>query len=169
MGFAQGHRIAIQTLPQRAEPDVDPTHRLSDRHTKQILFLAIALDAAEECLTLPDRIQRGVSHTVLILLLIQIGLWAARTVRFYLEMKELSAAPTGFCPDRSTSSISSRHADLVAADPDGVDNVGVNITALLAGLGVGGVAVALALQNVLAICSRRCRSPSISHSWSATI
>jgi small-conductance mechanosensitive channel len=30
-----------------------------------------------------------------------------------------------------------------------LDNFGVNITALLAGLGVGGVAVALALQNVL--------------------
>ena len=30
-----------------------------------------------------------------------------------------------------------------------LENVGINITALLAGLGVGGVAVALALQNVL--------------------
>jgi small-conductance mechanosensitive channel len=30
-----------------------------------------------------------------------------------------------------------------------LENLGVNITALLAGLGVGGVAVALALQNVL--------------------
>jgi small-conductance mechanosensitive channel len=30
-----------------------------------------------------------------------------------------------------------------------LDNLGINITALLAGLGVGGVAVALALQNVL--------------------
>jgi len=30
-----------------------------------------------------------------------------------------------------------------------LDNFGVNITALLAGLGVGGVAVALALQNIL--------------------
>jgi small-conductance mechanosensitive channel len=30
-----------------------------------------------------------------------------------------------------------------------LDNLGVNITALLAGLGVGGVAVALALQNIL--------------------
>jgi small-conductance mechanosensitive channel len=31
----------------------------------------------------------------------------------------------------------------------GLENLGINITALLAGLGVGGVAVALALQNVL--------------------
>jgi small-conductance mechanosensitive channel len=30
-----------------------------------------------------------------------------------------------------------------------LDNIGVNITALVAGLGIGGVAVALALQNIL--------------------
>jgi small-conductance mechanosensitive channel len=30
-----------------------------------------------------------------------------------------------------------------------LDNLGVNITALVAGLGIGGVAVALALQNIL--------------------
>ena len=30
-----------------------------------------------------------------------------------------------------------------------LDNLGINITALVAGLGVGGVAVALAVQNVL--------------------
>lgn len=30
-----------------------------------------------------------------------------------------------------------------------LDNLGVNVTALVAGLGIGGVAVALALQNIL--------------------
>jgi small-conductance mechanosensitive channel len=30
-----------------------------------------------------------------------------------------------------------------------LDNLGVNVTALVTGLGVGGVAVALALQNIL--------------------
>lgn len=30
-----------------------------------------------------------------------------------------------------------------------LDNMGVDITALIAGLGIGGIAVALALQNVL--------------------
>ena len=58
-------------------------------NTKQILFFAVALDAAQESLTLPDRVQRIVSNTVMILILIQIGLWAGRSVRFYLEMKEL--------------------------------------------------------------------------------
>ena len=58
-------------------------------NTKQILFFAIALDVARESIALPDNIQRVASNTVMILILIQVGLWAGRTVRFYLEMKEV--------------------------------------------------------------------------------
>jgi small-conductance mechanosensitive channel len=82
--------------------------------------------------------------------LIQIGLWAGRSVRFYLEMKER---------ERGADRVFSGSLDIVSFVARmliwsllillGLSNLGVNITALLAGLGVGGVAVALALQNVL--------------------
>ena len=119
-------------------------------NTKQILFLAVALHAARESLTLPDQIQRIVSNTVTVLILIQVGLWAGRTVRFYLEMKEL---------ERGADRVFSGSLDIIGFVARmliwsllilvALDNFGINITALLAGLGVGGVAVALALQNVL--------------------
>src|ERR1700761_6668461 len=57
-------------------------------NTKQILFLAIAIYAAEEYLTLPPKVEHVVSNTALILILIQVGLWAGRTLRYYLSMKE---------------------------------------------------------------------------------
>lgn len=119
-------------------------------HTKQFLLLAIALDVGQENLTFPPKIQHIVTNSLLTLVLVQVGVWAGRTVRFYLERKEAE-----------------RGADRVFAGSLGIiyfvaglliwsllilvalDNFGVNITALLAGLGVGGVAVALALQNVL--------------------
>jgi small-conductance mechanosensitive channel len=119
-------------------------------NTRQFLFFAIALDAGQEFLTLPDKIQRVVSAFVLILILVQVGLWAGRSVRFYLEMKEL---------ERGADRLFSGSLDIINFVASmliwslvvlvALDNVGVNITALLAGLGVGGVAVALALQNVL--------------------
>jgi small-conductance mechanosensitive channel len=119
-------------------------------NTKQILFLAIALDAGQESLALPDKIQRAVSAVVLILILIQVGLWTGRALRFYLELKEQERGV-----DRTFSG-SLNIINFVAhmliwslLVLVALDNVGVNITALLAGLGVGGVAVALALQNVL--------------------
>jgi len=119
-------------------------------NTKQILFLAIAVSAAQEWLTLPPKIERGVSNVVLMLILLQVGLWAGRTVRFYLEMKER---------ERGADRIFAGSLDIINFVSGmliwsllilvALSNFGVNITALLAGLGVGGVAVALALQNVL--------------------
>jgi small-conductance mechanosensitive channel len=119
-------------------------------NTKQILFFAVALDVASESLTLPDRVQHTVSTTVMILILIQVGLWAGRTVRFYLEMKELErGADRVFAGSLDIINFVARMLIWSLLILVALDNLGVNITALLAGLGVGGVAVALALQNVL--------------------
>jgi small-conductance mechanosensitive channel len=119
-------------------------------NTKQILFFAVALDAAQGSLALPDRVQRAVSNTVMILILIQVGLWAARSVRFYLEMKERErGADRVFSGSLDIISFVARMLIWSLLILVALDNFGVNITALLAGLGVGGVAVALALQNVL--------------------
>ena len=119
-------------------------------HTKQIFFFAVALNAAQASLTLPDRVQRIVSSAVMILILIQVGLWAGRTVRFYLELKELErGADRVFSGSLGIIGFVARMLIWSLLILLALDNLGVNITALLAGLGVGGVAVALALQNVL--------------------
>jgi small-conductance mechanosensitive channel len=119
-------------------------------NTRQIFFFAVALDAAQGSLTLPDRVQRIVSHTAMILILVQVGLWAGRCVRFYLEMKERErGADRVFSGSLDIISFVARMLIWSLLILVALDNLGVNITALLAGLGVGGVAVALALQNVL--------------------
>ncbi len=119
-------------------------------NTKQILFFAIALDAARASISLPERIQHGVSVVVMILILIQVGLWAGRAVRFYLEMKERErGADRVFAGSLDIINFVARMLIWSLVILVALSNMGVNITALLAGLGVGGVAVALALQNVL--------------------
>jgi small-conductance mechanosensitive channel len=119
-------------------------------NTKQFFFFAIALSAAQDSLTLPDRIQRIVAHFVLLLVLLQVGLWAGRAVRFYLESKQLErGADQVFAGSLDVIHFVARLVVWSLLFLVALDNLGVNITALLAGLGVGGVAVALALQNVL--------------------
>jgi small-conductance mechanosensitive channel len=119
-------------------------------NTRQFLFFAIALYAAQDSLNLPDRIQYIVSRCVLILILLQAGLWAGRSVRFYLESKQLErGADQVFAGSLDIINFVARLVIWSLLMLVALDNVGVNITALLAGLGVGGVAVALALQNVL--------------------
>ena len=119
-------------------------------NTKQIFFFAISLEAAHACLTLPDKIERIVANTVFILILLQVGLWAARAIRFYLEIKELErGTDRAFAGSLNIINFVASMLIWSLVVLVALDNLGVNITALLAGLGVGGVAVALALQNVL--------------------
>ena len=118
--------------------------------TRHYFLLALALAAGQELLVLPDKGQHVVSYAVMLLILLQIGLWAARAVRFYVEYKEAQAGPDRVFAGsmdiiQFVAGILIWSLVILVA----LENVGVNITALLAGLGVGGVAVALALQNVL--------------------
>jgi small-conductance mechanosensitive channel len=119
-------------------------------NTKQFLFLAIALDAGRQILRLPADVEHGVSVAVLMLILLQVGLWAARSLRFYLKIKEMERGADGVLAG-SLGIINFVAGTLIwsVLILVALENLGVNITALLAGLGVGGVAVALALQNVL--------------------
>jgi small-conductance mechanosensitive channel len=119
-------------------------------NTQQFLFAAIALYASGSSLTLPDGLRHSLSNIVLVLILLQVGLWAGRALRFYLEMKQLErGADQLFSGSLDIINFVARLAVWSLLILVALDNFGVNITALLAGLGVGGVAVALALQNVL--------------------
>ena len=119
-------------------------------HTKQFLFLALAVDAGQESLVFPQKLQHIITNSVLTLVLLQVGLWAGRSLRFYLEIKELErGADRMFVGSLDIINFVARMLIWSLLVLVALDNFGVNITALLAGLGVGGVAVALALQNVL--------------------
>jgi small-conductance mechanosensitive channel len=119
-------------------------------NTKQFLFLCVALYVGQESLTFSPKVQHVVDNAVLMLVLLQVGLWAGRAVRFYLEVKEMERGPDRvFAGSLDIINFVARILIWFLLILLALENLGVNITALLAGLGVGGVAVALALQNVL--------------------
>jgi len=95
---------------------------------------------------------QGVINTVLIIaLLLQGAVWASRGLAFWLS-REIERRK-----DRDAATMTSLSAlgfigKLILWSVVFLlvlENVGVNITALLAGLGIGGIAIALALQNIL--------------------
>jgi small-conductance mechanosensitive channel len=119
-------------------------------NTRQFLFLALAVYAGQGDLTFPPRVQHGIDHVVSVLCLLQVGLWAGRSLRFYLETKELERGPDrAFAGSLDIINFVAQMLIWSLLALVALENLGINITALLAGLGVGGVAVALALQNVL--------------------
>jgi len=119
-------------------------------YTKQLSFLAIAVYAGQENLTFAPKLQQIITNAVLTLILLQVGVWAGRSVRFYLELEEMERGPDRvFAGSLDVINFVARILIWSLLILVALDNFGVNITALLAGLGVGGVAVALALQNIL--------------------
>jgi small-conductance mechanosensitive channel len=119
-------------------------------NTKQFLVLALAFYAGQEDLSFPPHLQHIIDNVVLMLILLQVGLWAGRALKFYLELKEMERGlDHSFAGSLNIINFVAHLLIWSLLTLVALENLGVNITALLAGLGVGGVAVALALQNVL--------------------
>jgi len=121
-------------------------------HKIKLFFpLAIAFYFGSLCLSLSRTVGALIGKLVISALLIQGGIWATEVTAFWLDrkkerkMEEDAAAITTLAALNFIVRIAIWSTALLLA----LDNFGIRITALLAGLGVGGIAVALAVQNVL--------------------
>lgn len=117
--------------------------------TLLILILAVWLGSLElQVGPAVDRVLKGAAEAAVFLQLalwasLSIDLWVARAQRRRLAGDTSSLALVGVL--RLVAKLTLWSILLLAA----LDNLGVNVTSLVTGLGIGGLAVALALQNVL--------------------
>jgi small-conductance mechanosensitive channel len=118
------------------------------RTTTMFLF-AVSLFFGLQSLKLGDKVATVVNSAITITVFIQIGLWAAAAVHAWVQRRRTSAEDRAMVGTLSIISFLSGVVIWALVLLAALDNLGVNITALVAGLGIGGVAVALALQNVL--------------------
>jgi small-conductance mechanosensitive channel len=88
---------------------------------------------------------------VVISLTLQVGLWGQRAITLWLDnqRKRLAETDPGSVTTLQGMSYLARAVLWTAVVVLMLDNLGYNVSALLAGLGVGGIAVALAVQNIL--------------------
>ncbi|KFI08078.1 mechanosensitive ion channel family protein [Massilia sp. BSC265] len=118
--------------------------------TRLAVLVLVGLYAGASLLALPERTQLFISRVAVASVLIQCATWGDHALRAWLAGTRVQQAPD---PDRVTSSIAIAYlARVVLWAVVGLmtlDNLGVNITALVASLGVGGIAVALAVQSIL--------------------
>lgn len=95
---------------------------------------------------------RGIANAVAaVALIVQAGIWLNAVILFWLEgyrQRKLKEDPASVTTMSAVSFVGRLVLWLVILLLV-LDNLGVNITALVAGLGVGGIAVALAVQNIL--------------------
>jgi small-conductance mechanosensitive channel len=119
--------------------------------TSRLVLLLFAFFFAEQILDLPARVDRVFDYIIVFGIWFQAAIWVSTAVRFFVQRRQRSS---GLNDEAAKSSIDILMfvAGLViwaVFTLLALDNLGVNITALVAGLGVGGIAIALAVQTIL--------------------
>lgn len=116
--------------------------------TSRLLILAFSLLIALKAVELPERWESTMSHGWFIALAFQIALWMDTGVRLWME----SLTRDGKARNPVTTTIIGIMIRIVVWTMmllSILANLGVDITAMVASLGVGGIAIALAVQTLL--------------------
>lgn len=112
-------------------------------------LVAVALYFGLQSLDLGAKLSKLLNSAITITVFMQFGVWAGAAVRAWVQRRRNSAADRAAVGSLGIISFIAGVLIWALVLLAALDNLGVNITALVAGLGIGGVAVALALQNVL--------------------
>lgn len=120
---------------------------------KGFIILTLALWFATQGLTLPENIRSFIKILPILAFLFQAGVWGNKIILFFLtqyienqqDEEKQRVSETFMGPIKVVAMIILWALLFLLA----LDNMGVDVTALVAGLGIGGIAVALAVQNVL--------------------
>jgi small-conductance mechanosensitive channel len=121
------------------------------RATSLILLAPVALYAGFSVLDAPAQLARFIELATMLALLAQAGRWANRLTVLGMAQKMEAARERGAegATALSLLTFAARVALWSLVLLVALDQLGFNVTALVAGLGIGGIAVALAAQNIL--------------------
>jgi small-conductance mechanosensitive channel len=147
--WVAGTRLAA--LARRTDNDYDDVVASVVERTRPFFLLAAAIYAASNMLVLPSPARRIIDAIAVVALVVQGALWgnAAITQIVKRQVRRRAAEDAAGATTVSALGFLGRVALWSVLLLLGLDNLGVDITALVAGLGISGIAVALALQNVL--------------------
>jgi small-conductance mechanosensitive channel len=141
----------IVALSEKTQTGLDDSFAAAINATKSWLLLFIAIQFAVRPLSLSSQADAWLTRLAIGAALVQVGFWASAWVQVLLRSWQVRR--WGDDPEASMTvrfvgwAISVAVWAIVAMLV--LENLGVDISALVAGLGIGGIAVALAVQSVL--------------------
>ena len=146
--------LVLRRLQARAPASVTYVDDLAIRvlsATNVLFMFLMGVYAGSLWLTLPDKTATWLSHFAIAALLVQLARWGDVGVRGWFHHYRAHRAESDAASTTSTAALGfvARAAIWLVAILMILDNFGVNITTLVASLGIGGIAVALALQSIL--------------------
>ncbi len=122
------------------------------KQTRWFSMLVVGLWLGAQFLQLPGETQMWFSRIIRIILTLQIGFWGTGLISFYITWNVSQKIAEDHGEDATTldaMGLIGKIALWVILALIILDNLNVEISSLVASLGIGGIAVALAVQNIL--------------------
>ena len=121
--------------------------------TSRLFLWGVAVWLASRDLIFPDRIERILTFVLVLLLWMQLALWAMTALRYGVNLRRQRVAGEALVIGKGSMDVILVAVGIIVwglAALLALQNLGIHVGPLLAGLGIGGIAVALAVQAVLA-------------------
>lgn len=143
----------LERYSRRTRTDLDDLVADVLKGTRAYFIVMVVLSGAALALVLPPGVRQGIRALTVIALCFQVIRWGNRVISFWVGRYTTRHADGTVDGATATTVTAVGYAArlllwlviLLLA----LDNFGVNVTALVAGLGITGIAVALAVQSVL--------------------
>ena len=140
----------LQRLARRTRTDLDDIVAAVLGCTRAWFLVLLSVWAGSLLLVFPDRVRALLGSVAVLGTLVQVGLGATPPCAPTCTATRSARGPgRRQRHERPRPRLHRQPGALGPRLPAVLDNLGIDVTAMVAGLGVGGVAVALAVQNIL--------------------
>lgn len=141
----------MKKLASHTATDVDDLIADLLGKTKLPFLFILAVWGGSYALVLPDRTTGMLRSILVLVVLLQAGFWVSALVTYSLQKyrRRVEDDDPGVATAMGAVGFIARLGVWTVVVLIALDTLGIDITALVAGLGVGGIAVALAVQSVL--------------------
>ena len=141
----------LEGLAARTSTDWDDLIVEVVRRTRPYFLAAIAIYAATRVVAPPAEVARILRALAVIVVLLQAGVWGNGIIGFGAEhyIRKRAGGDSGTRTTIRAVGYAARFVLWGLLVVTALQNFGINVTALVTGLGIGGIAIALAVQNIL--------------------
>jgi small-conductance mechanosensitive channel len=140
----------LQRLAQRTKTDIDDLAVDLIRRTRFYFIVAVCLVAGTLALEIPAKWMAARHVFIVIAVLLQLGVWGTGLITYWIERYIRRSGGRGATATTLTAlGFLGRFVLWGVLLILGLGNLGFEITTLVTGLGIGGIAIALAVQNIL--------------------
>ena len=144
--------VRLARLAERTPTSVDNVAVRMLRGTRLVFLVLVAIGVVFLIADVEDPLRRALRWIAIVAVLVQIANWGSAAIAYWFShygARRGTTADPGSVTTMNALSYVARFALWVVLLLVALDTFGINVTALVTGLGITGIAVALAVQNIL--------------------